>query len=221
MGIGITGMSKAKLLPCSHDDECPCLLFEDGVEIGCRDDVCTVDGPAGGKDAVPNGCCVPGWGGRDYSLDFNYAAYDGWIRRLSLMALDVEPEEVWDHPRRFRGKPFVELIRFRHTGGGAIGPITSAKLHGDFVAFARRARRYYATATPNVFGTRRARSRSARIEARPERMGLANVAQLALGLTGSEFEWDEGKVLDWMWDSYRQFRRAFRLAKNAGLVAFY
>ena len=67
------------------------------------------------------------------------------------MALGVEPEEAWNHPRRFRDKPFVKLINFPDTGGGAIGPITSAKLYGDFVTFAPKAKRYYATSTPNVF----------------------------------------------------------------------
>ena len=127
--------------------------------------------PAGGRDGVKTGCYVPGRGGRESSLDFNYAAYDGWIRRLSLMALGVEPGEVWNHPRRFRGKPFVELITFPDTGGGAIGPITSAKLYGDFVAFAAKARRYYATSTPNVFGPPQVNARSAKDKTHRKRTG--------------------------------------------------
>ena len=31
----------------------------------------------------------------------------------------------------------------------------------------------------------------------------------------------EGEDLDWMWESYRDFRAAFRLAINDGLVVFY
>ncbi len=27
--------------------------------------------------------------------------------------------------------------------------------------------------------------------------------------------------LDWMWETYQQFRRAFRLAKSAGIVVSY
>jgi hypothetical protein len=38
----------------------------------------------------------------------------------------------------------VELIAFPDTDGGAIGPITSAKLRVDFVNFASKAKRYYA-----------------------------------------------------------------------------
>lgn len=91
------------------------------------------------------GCYVAGRGGRTFSLEFNYFAYDGWIRRLSLMAYGVEPGEIWNHHRRFRGKPFVELISFPYADGGAIGPMTSAKLHKDFVSFSSKAKHYYAT----------------------------------------------------------------------------
>jgi hypothetical protein len=142
MGIGITGISKAKLVSCSGD-------YVEGEYDVCLEEHDTVSTPGQGKDAVKMGCYIAGRGGRTFSLDFNYAAYNGWIRRLSLMALGVEPEEVWHHPRHFRGKPFVELIDFPDTDGGAIGPITSAKLYGDFVAFASKARSYYAKSTPN------------------------------------------------------------------------
>ena len=62
---------------------------------------------------------------------------------------------------------------------------------------------------------------SARSAPSVERMGLSAVVGLTESLFGSEFEWDEGENLDWMWESYQQFRRAFRLAKNAGIVVFY
>ena len=212
MGIGITAISRAKLLPCTGGEE---------NDPECVEEHLTVDTPHKGKDAVKAGCYIPGRGGRESSLDFNYAAYDGWIRRLSLMALGVEPTEVWNHPRRFRGKPFVELITFPDTGGGAIGPITSAKLYGDFVAFAAKAKRYYATSTPNVFGPPQVDARSAKDKTHGKRMGLSAVVALTESLFEDEFEWDEGEDLDWMWDSYCQFRRAFRLAKNSGLVVFY
>lgn len=162
MGVGITGISKAKLLLCSHDEKCPCLGENDDGDLALLDEVYSVDVPGRGKDAVEEGCYIAGRGGRRFGLDFNNAAYHGWIRRLSLMALGVEPEEVWNHSRRFRDKPFVELINFPRTDGGAIGPITSAKLYGDFVTFAPRAKRYYATSTPNVFSPLQVNPQSAR-----------------------------------------------------------
>ena len=214
MGIGITGISKAALLPCTGGEE---------NDPECAEEHITVDTPGRGKgkDAVKPGCYVPGRGGREYSLEFNYAAYDGWIRRLSLMALGVEPREAWNHSRRFRGKPFVELIAFPDTGGGAIGPITSAKLYGDFVAFAPGAKRYFATSTPNVFTPPQFDARTGKDTAQRKRMGLSAVVELTQSLFGSEFEWDEGKNLDWMWESYREFQRALRLVRNAGIVVFY
>ena len=147
--------------------------------------ILTIGTPCRRKDGVKMGCYVPGRGGRTSSLDFNYAAYDGWIRRLSLMALGVEPEEVWNHPRRFRGKPFVELINFPDAGGGAIGPITSAKLYGDFVTFAPRAKRYYATSTPNVFNPPQVNPQSAKDKTHRNRMGLSAVVGLAQALGGT------------------------------------
>ncbi len=212
MGIGITGISKAKLLPCTGGEE---------NDPECIEEHLTVDTPGRRADAVTMGCYVPGRGGRTSSLDFNYAAYDGWIRRLSLMALGVEPEQVWNHPRRYRGKPFVELINFPDTDGGAIGPVTSAKLYGDFVTFAPRAKRYYAASNPNVFNPPQVNSRSAKDKTHRNRMGLSSVVALAQSLGGTVSGWDEGEDLDWMWQSYREFRRAFRLAKNAGFVVFY
>lgn len=215
MGIGITGISKAKLVLCSGEP------VEDNEYDVCLHEHYTVDEPSRGKDRVKPGCYVPGREGRKSSLDFNYAAYDRWIRRLSLMALGVEPKEVWDHPRRYRGKPFVELITFPDAGGGVIGPIASAKLHDDFVAYAARAKRYYAKATPNVFSLREIIPRSAKGQPHLNRIGLSNVVGLVEGLDGTMPEWDEGESLGWMWESYKQFRRAFRLAKDDGFVIFF
>jgi hypothetical protein len=212
MGVGITGISKAKRVPCQNNEESDPECVEEHLTIGT---------PCRRKDGVKMGCYVPGRGGRTSSLDFNYSAYDGWIRRLSLMALGVEPEEVWNHPGRFRGRPFVELINFPDAGGGAIGPFTSAKLYADFVAFAPKAKRYYATSTPNVFSLPRVNPQSATDKMQRNRMGLSSVVALAQALGGTVSDWDEGETLDWMWESYKEFQRAFRLAKNAGFVAFY
>jgi hypothetical protein len=214
MGIGITGISKAKLVLCAGE-------YVDGEYDVCLEEHLTLDAPSRGRDGVKAGCYIVGRGGRTFSLDFGYAAYSGFMRRLSLMALGLEPEEVWRRPRSFRGKPFAELIAFADTGGGAIGPVTSAKLYGDFIAFARRAKRYFAAATPNVFGPPRVNEVSAKDKAHRNRMGSSSVAEFTQALGESVAEWDEGENLDWMWESYRDFRRALRLAKNTGILVFY
>jgi hypothetical protein len=61
----------------------------------------------------------------------SYSGYNWWRRQLCQFALGVEPEEVWQHPRRYRGKPFVELIDFTDCDG-RIGTKVAAKLAQDF-----------------------------------------------------------------------------------------
>ncbi len=53
------------------------------------------------------------------------------------------------------------------------------------------------------------------------RTGLAAALDPAQSLGGPVTGWDEGESLDWMWEIYRDFRRAFRLAKNDRFVLFY
>jgi hypothetical protein len=214
MGIGITGISKAELVRCSGE-------YIEGEYDVCLEEHFTVDAPFRRRNGVKSGCYIVGQGGRTFDLDFGYAAYSGWVRRLSLMALGVEPEEVWNHPRRFRGKPFVELIGFPDTGGGAIGPSISAKLYGDFVVFAAKASRYFAASTPNVFSPPPTSKPSVKRKPHRNRMGLSSVDELNQALDGSATDWDEGENLDWMSESYRDFRRALRLAKDAGILVFY
>ena len=214
VGIGITGMSKAKRVACSGE-------YIEGEYDVCLETHFTIDPLSRRRGGVKPGCYMVDRGGRTFDLEFGYAAYDGWIRRLSLLALGVEPEEVWQHRRRFRGKPFVELITFPDAGGGAIGPVASAKLYGDFVAFAPRATRYYAMSAPDVFNPPLTSKPLVKDKAHRNRIGLSEVVELTETLGGGEFAWSEGENLDWMRDSYRDFRRAFRLAKDDGLVVFY
>lgn len=214
MGIGITGMSKAKRVACSGE-------YVEGEYDVCLEKHFTIDPLSRRRGEVKPGCYKVDRGGRTFDLEFGYAAYDGWIRRLSLLALGVEPEEVWQHRRRFRGEPFVELISFPDAGGGAIGPVASANLYCDFVAFAHRAKRYYAMCTPDEFKPPLASKPSAKEKPHRNRMGLSDVIGVTEALGGGEFVWSEGEDLDWMWQSYRDFRQAFRLAKNDGLVVFY
>ena len=72
-----------------------------------------------------------------------------------------------------------------------------------------------------MFNLPQVNPQSAKDKTHRNRMGLTAVGGLDESLGGTVPEWDEGENLDWMWESYRQFRRAFRLAKNAGLVVFY
>jgi hypothetical protein len=84
MGIGITGISKAKLVPCSRD-------YVEGEYDVCLEEHYTVDAPSRGRDRVKPGCYVAGRGGRTFSLDFSYGGYSGWIRRLIARPGGGEP----------------------------------------------------------------------------------------------------------------------------------
>ena len=133
MGLDIVAISKAKLVACQGGDKCPFSHYEVGFDRKR-------------KDGLTTGCYIKGEGGRSCFVgDASYSAYNAWRRHLSLLSLAVEPEAVWEHPRRFRGKPFAELIDFPDAGGTIIGPKTSAKLYADFVAFASKAKRHYQT----------------------------------------------------------------------------
>lgn len=61
----------------------------------------------------------------------SYHGYNAWRAELSQMTLGCSPNIVWNSPKTFAGKPFVELIDFSDCEG-TIGPEVSAKLARDF-----------------------------------------------------------------------------------------
>ena len=68
----------------------------------------------------------------------SYSSYNWWRDQLARFAHGVPAEEVWAHPRRYKGKPFVELIDFTDCDG-RIGTPVAAKLLADFQAHAGKA----------------------------------------------------------------------------------
>jgi len=224
MGVDIIAISKAKLVTCRGGEEC------DDSHYG-------VGSPPSRRDGLKPGCYVVGKGGR--SMGFragSYAGYSDWKRQLSLLALEVEPEVVWEHPRRFRGKPFVGLIDFPDVVGPIIGPKTSAKLYADFVALASRARRHYLTRPAGrasssahtelppidivTSGSARRPGSPARAKRHINQAGLSAAEEVAGALGGTMMGAGEGEDMAWMWEVYRDFRRAFKLASDGGFVAF-
>ena len=61
----------------------------------------------------------------------SYSGHGQFRAALCEAALGVPPENVWEDPDEFRGKPFYELINFSDCEG-AIGPEVCAKLAADF-----------------------------------------------------------------------------------------
>ena len=206
MGLDIAAISKAKLVACRGDEE-------------CDDTHYCVGSYRKRRDGLKSGCYIVGKGGRSFNFRAgSYVGYSEWICQLSLLSLAVEPEEVWDHPRRFRCKPFVELIDFPDSVGPIIGPKTSAKLHADFVAFASKAKKYYQTPSVQMpaQGSKKLKAKS---KQSINRAGLSSVDELTTAM-GGVMKATESEDRTWMWEIYRDFRRAFKLASNRGFVAF-
>ncbi len=70
-----------------------------------------------------------------------YSYYDWWREQLRRFALGVTPATVWKNPRRFKGKPFVQLIDFSDVGG-RIGAQVASALAEDFRSYRGRAKRF-------------------------------------------------------------------------------
>jgi hypothetical protein len=207
MGVDIIAVSRAVPIPCKGDDACDETHFAVGSYRKRR-------------EGLKPGCYVTGKGGRDFGFRAgSYSGYSDWRKTLCLLALGVLPEEVWEHPRRFRGKPFVELIDFPDGVGPVIGPKTSAKLHSDFVAFAAKSKKYYAHPTPLESSVPTPKKGKAAKKHYINEAGLedAQRAAEALGGTLPTIDLDN---LGWMQEVYDDFRKAFKIASDGGFVMF-
>jgi len=115
----------------------------------------------------------------------------------------------------------VELIDFPDGVGPVIGPKTSAKLHGDFVAFATKARKHYANPTPlesprpptPTTGKERVKNSNENQAGLDAPKSLAQALGGSLATSGSD-------DLGWMQEVYDDFRSAFKLASTGGFVLF-
>lgn len=61
----------------------------------------------------------------------SYSSYNRWREALCRFALGCEPEDVWESPDSFAGKPFMELIHFSDAEG-CLGGTVAVKLAKDF-----------------------------------------------------------------------------------------
>lgn len=68
----------------------------------------------------------------------SYAAYNKWREWLSLMALGIEPQGVWNNPMAYASKPFFELIHFSDCEG-ILGTEVCRELAQDFAGFQTQA----------------------------------------------------------------------------------
>ena len=61
----------------------------------------------------------------------SYGGYNEWREWLSEAFVGVFPKEIWENPKKFEGKPFVELINFSDSEG-VLGKEVCYKLKKDF-----------------------------------------------------------------------------------------
>jgi len=213
MGLDIVAVSKAVQVPCrwkgaTRDEVSECENYHTTVGSVYRK-----------KDGIKPGCYVLKKGGREFDFEAGSGSgFGDWRDDLSLFVLSVTAEEVWEHPRRFRGKPFVELIDFPDSMGNAIGPVTAAKLLADFAAFASKAKRHYSSLKTKAEPTRPAKSD----KKTTAKTHLNNASQR----NAESFARELGGVLvtasdtDWMWEIYQGFRKALKIASDDGFVLF-
>lgn len=169
MGLSIRALSKATHVVCDGN-------AVPGDSDGDACDHETAQSFPLGREGLKCGCYVHGKGGREFSFELNCGGYARWFDELYLLLYEVDANGVDRLFRRHRGKPFVEFVDVPCTSDGqTIGPKMCAKLHGDFVAFAVKARKH---------------------------------------LTRSE-------DLAWMWEVYRDFRKAFKIGSEGGLVCYW
>lgn len=69
----------------------------------------------------------------------SYGTYNRWRQWLCRTMLGVAPFAIWEHPERFVGCPFVELINYADNEG-EYGPTVAAKLAKDFADHEEQAR---------------------------------------------------------------------------------
>jgi len=124
VGLDVTALSKAKRVGGFDSDE-------DAIAAYNGNGFNRMDGVAEGRYV----------GADEFGFAAgSYGGYNAWREWLSKKFLGVDPQQVWDAPERFAGRPFVELINFADNEG-AFGPVTSAKLAKDFQEHASELKR--------------------------------------------------------------------------------
>ncbi len=122
MGLRVVAVGEAQFV---HKVENATGICEEHGHIG----IAAVSGFRNRLDGYREGCYTA-----VSRLEFRtgrYQDYGYWRDLLAEAVLDVSAEEVNEHPRRYRGQPFVEFIHFPDHAG-VFGPRTSAKLAEDF-----------------------------------------------------------------------------------------
>ena len=137
-------------------------------------------------------------------------------------------------PRRLRSiqlqKPvnaggFWPIPAVRPTPGSARPPQNRAyicvrnQLYTDFLAFSSKAKKYYQTPASQMSAQGPTRPKATSKRSIERARGLSVVAEIATAV-GGVARAPESEDRTWMWKLYLGFRRGFKLASDAGFVAF-
>jgi hypothetical protein len=199
--LNVGAFSRIKLVECTGGETCA----RKHIKVGSF---------AKRKDDLATGCYVLRRGGK--KLAFQpcwYTGYHLFRHELARLALGVQLEDIWDHPRRFKGQPFVELLDFPDSGGKVIGPETSAKLHADFSKFASIAKQHFYEVNP-----RKRKRPQPNDKYRRNCSGFLTDALTSKEVGQRVFKPWEVEDFKWMWTVYGRLRRAFMHASDQGIV---
>lgn len=205
MGIDITGMSKAVWVRGRHSDErCD---EEERIPAGlCRKYL----------DGLKPGCyrCND----KSQYLRFSYGSFGPWQDALCAVMYGVPVGEVATNARRFKGQPFVEILTVPEYNDVGFGPLTSAKLYADFAKNALRVKAgFQRLAQEAVQRRRQGKKKPARSKSQTSSL-VNRIARMIGGTAVLGDDDPETGNWQWKWENYRDFRRAFRLAADDGIL---
>ncbi len=205
MGIDISGLSKACRVAKRHSDE-----------ICDKEDHYPVSNYRKLLDGLKSGCYV--CDGKSFYLGITYIGFDNWRDALSLIVYGVPAQEVFDNPKRFKGRPFVELVTLPFTNNIGIGPTTSAKLYEDFTKHSARVKRGFQLLAAEAVSQRGKRKKH-RPTLESDGSKAVKLIANAIGGVATMGDHDPNSInWEWKWKIYRDFRRAFKLACDDGIV---
>lgn len=207
MGIDIEALSQVRRVGSKHSEET------------CDNDEHIIVGPNRKLlDGLKSGCYL--CDGKRFDFYVNYGGFETWQNAVSLIVLGVPISDVLTNPRRFKGQPFVELIDFPDGNDVGIGPKTSGKLHEDFAKHSARVKKGFQQIAAEA-AAQRASGKKRKAAAKPKSYTAKIAASVAKALGGLVVGGDDdpaSSAWEWKWELYRDFRKAFKLASDDGIV---
>jgi hypothetical protein len=204
MGIEIIGFSWAERVVGRHSDR---MCDEDKhYYVGIEEKL---------LDGLKPGCYTAGISS---SFWVSYSGFSTWQQSLASVVFSLPASEIVEDEERFKGQPFVELIAFPYSNDVGIGPVTSAKLYRDFQRHAKEVKSGFERLAAEA-GSRKKKGAKRPMKKKSRTATLAESLARTLGGTAIGGDNDPGAIdWKWKWKLYSDFRRAFNVARDDGLV---